>query len=163
MLSNFYSANVTRTQNNQTQQPQVSNFQEVYELSDHTLTTNDNMQQILQQLEQIDSYNNMKSLGSSRSMQLLSNSNQVSNILERTNKEIKMMNNQISRLIASKQESFIILEHNVERYIDVLENVPVYASIQLIEHQTSDEEVKDSKLQLPLNMSISNVHTNSDI
>ena len=66
-------------------------------------------------------------------------------------------------MIASKQESFIILEHNIERYVDVLENVPVYASIQLIEHQTSDEEVKDSKLQLPLNLAISNVHTNSDI
>ena len=75
MLSNFYSQNLDRTRDNITQQPQVSNFHEVYELSDHTLTTNDNMQQILHQLEKIDSYNSLKNMGSSRSMQMLSNSN----------------------------------------------------------------------------------------
>lgn len=81
-------------------------------------------------------------------------SNRVREELEKTNKDIKILNNEISRLVASQMDTYIMLEHNVDRYIDVLDKIPILCKVSIENIKTSDEESKYLRLQLPVSFTI---------
>ena len=77
---------------------------------------------------------------------------QLPSAITQTQKDFKLLNYELKRVIASDSESFVTLNSFYETKLEMLEGIPTYAKIDIPREISEDDEGNLFKMEFPLNM-----------